>query len=49
MTHADTPDDNLLSAWLDGELDVATTARVDAWLQDHPEDAARVRAWVLAG
>lgn len=45
MTHADTPDDNLLSAWLDGELDVATTARVDAWLQDHPEDAARVRQW----
>jgi len=39
------PDDELLSAWLDGELDAPTRARVDAWLRDHPEDAARVRLW----
>lgn len=38
-------DDALLSAWLDNELDAATRARVDAWLRDHPEDAARVRLW----
>lgn len=39
------PDDDLLSAWLDGELDAEALAQVQAWLQDHPEDAARVRAW----
>lgn len=42
-------DDLLLSAWLDGELDGpeqrADKARVEAWLRDHPEDAARVRLW----
>lgn len=38
-------DDELLSAWLDGELDAAARERVDAWLRDHPEDAARVRLW----
>jgi anti-sigma factor RsiW len=40
-----TPDEKTLSAWLDGELDPPTQARVDAWLQDHPEQAARVRLW----
>lgn len=39
------PDDERLSAWLDGELDSAATAEVDVWLRDHPEDAARVRLW----
>lgn len=39
------PDDERLSAWLDGELDSAAAAEVDAWLRDHPEDAARVRLW----
>ncbi|WP_284618327.1 anti-sigma factor family protein [Aquabacterium humicola] len=39
------PDDDQLSAWLDGELDDATKAAVDAWLQEHPDDAARVRLW----
>lgn len=39
------PDDDLLSAWLDGELEAEALAQVQAWLQDHPEDAARVRAW----
>jgi anti-sigma factor RsiW len=37
--------DEQLSAWVDGELDSAAQARVEAWLQDHPEDAARVAAW----
>lgn len=39
------PDDERLSAWLDGELDSAAAAEVDSWLRDHPEDAARVRLW----
>lgn len=39
------PGDELLSAWLDGELDETTALRVQAWLQQHPEDAARVRLW----
>jgi anti-sigma factor RsiW len=37
--------DEQLSAWVDGELDAAEAARVEAWLQDHPEDAARAAAW----
>jgi anti-sigma factor RsiW len=37
--------DELLSAWLDGELDAADQARVQAWLDQHPEDRARVQAW----
>ena len=37
--------DEQLSAWVDGELDTAAQARVEAWLQDHPEDAARAAAW----
>ena len=44
MSHT-RPDDELLSAWLDGELDADALGQVQAWLQDHPEDAARVRAW----
>ncbi|MBP6902415.1 MAG: anti-sigma factor [Burkholderiaceae bacterium] len=39
------PDDLQLSAWLDGELDPAAAAEVQAWLNDHPDDAARVRLW----
>jgi len=39
------PDETQLSAWLDGELDAASRAQVDAWLRDHPEDAAQVRLW----
>jgi anti-sigma factor RsiW len=42
---AERPDDALLSAWLDGEVEGADCARVQAWLQEHPEDAARVRLW----
>jgi anti-sigma factor RsiW len=42
---AQRPDDTLLSAWLDGEVEGADCARIQAWLQEHPEDAARVRLW----
>lgn len=45
MDQTPRPDDERLSAWLDGELDSAAAAAVDAWLRDHPEDAARVRLW----
>ncbi len=41
----DRPDQATLSAWLDGELDATTRAQVDAWLRDHPEEAAQVRLW----
>lgn len=43
--HPDRPDDSQLSAWLDGELDAASQQQVDAWLRDHPEDAALTRLW----
>ena len=39
------PDDTLLHAWLDGELPPEQHAVVDAWLNEHPEDAARVQRW----
>lgn len=39
------PDDTLLHAWLDGELLPERRAEVEAWLHEHPEDAARVRLW----
>jgi len=42
-------DDDLLSAWLDGELDAAQREQVDAWLRDHPDDTARVRLWAADG
>ncbi len=38
-------DDLTLHAWLDGELPPERRAQVEAWLQQHPEDAARVRLW----
>jgi anti-sigma factor RsiW len=40
-----TPDDETLHAWLDDELPAERRAEVEAWLRDHPEDAARVRLW----
>jgi anti-sigma factor RsiW len=39
------PDDTLLSAWLDGEVEGADCARIQVWLQEHPDDAALVRLW----
>jgi anti-sigma factor RsiW len=42
-------DDTQLSSWLDGELErggrVVERLRVERWLREHPEDAARVRRW----
>lgn len=40
-----TMDDTLLHAWLDGELGPERHAEVEAWLREHPEDAARLRLW----
>jgi len=45
MTDTMRPTDEQLSAWLDGELAPEALAQVDAWLRDHPEDAARARLW----
>jgi anti-sigma factor RsiW len=39
------PDDELISAWLDGEVEGADCERVQAWLRDHADDAAMVRLW----
>jgi anti-sigma factor RsiW len=39
------PEDSALHAWLDGELSPERRAEVEAWLREHPEDAARVRLW----
>jgi anti-sigma factor RsiW len=41
--------DTTLNAWLDGELPADQRAEVDAWLREHPEDAARVRLWAADG
>jgi len=38
-------EDTDLHAWLDGELPPERHAEVQAWLDEHPEDAARVRLW----
>jgi anti-sigma factor RsiW len=37
--------DEMLSAWVDGELDAAAREKVQAWLDSHPQDMARVREW----
>ena len=34
-----------ICAWVDGELDTAESAQVLAWLQAHPDDAARAARW----
>lgn len=39
------PDDETLHAYVDGRLDPARAAQVAAWLQAHPEQAARVAGW----
>lgn len=38
-------DDQLLSAWLDDELSADQREQVEAWLREHPDDAARLRLW----
>lgn len=38
-------DPDLLHAWLDNELSAEQRADVEAWLREHPEEAARVRLW----
>jgi anti-sigma factor RsiW len=43
--HDDLPFDDRLSAWLDDELPPAQRAELEAWLREHPQDAARVRLW----
>ena len=43
--NATTVTDTQLSAWLDDQLEADERARVEAWLREHPEDAARVRLW----
>ena len=42
---ANTITDEMLSAWLDGELGAADRERVELWLQHNPQDMARVQAW----
>ncbi len=37
--------DEELSAWVDGELPAVERPRIEAWLREHPEDAARTRQW----
>ncbi len=37
--------EELLSAWVDGELDSAQRQQVQAWLDSHGDDMARVQAW----
>lgn len=39
------PDELALHAWLDGELPPAQHEAVTHWLDEHPEEAARVRLW----
>lgn len=39
-------DDTLLHAFVDGDLDDVTRGEVQQWLDSHPEDLARVRAFV---
>ncbi len=40
----DRPPPELLAAYADGELDSATRARIDAWLNQHPEARAELEA-----
>lgn len=39
------PGDALIHAYVDGRLDDATGARMDAWLERHPDRAAEIRGW----
>ncbi len=37
--------EEMLSAWVDGELNTEDRDRAQAWLHDHPQDQALVAAW----
>lgn len=39
------PSEQDLHAWMDGEADDATARRVERYLAEHPQEAARVAAW----
>jgi len=41
-------DDDLLHAYVDGRLDAPTRQRIEAWLADNPEQAARMADWQAA-
>lgn len=45
MTEEKAVAEEMLHAYVDGELSPEETRRVDAWLAGHPEDAAAVAAW----
>ena len=34
-----------IHAWVDGRLDTAAAARVEAWMARHPAQAREMRAW----
>ena len=38
--------DEQLSAWVDGECSATERVEIETWLRAHPEEAARVQAWV---
>lgn len=40
-----TPSEHDLHAYVDGRLDAAHRAQVEAWLAQHPDSAAELRAW----
>ena len=42
-------DDDMLHAYVDGRLDGASRARVAAWLEANPEEAARIADWQATG
>ncbi|KNC92080.1 anti-sigma factor family protein, partial [Trabulsiella odontotermitis] len=39
------PDEHDLHAWMDGEADAATSARVERYLAENPEATAQVDGW----
>jgi anti-sigma factor RsiW len=45
MTNRPDFTDTDLSAWLDGEGDAEQRARIEAWLREQPEAAAKLRLW----
>lgn len=46
MTPPATVTESELHAYVDGALDAEARARVEAWLAEHPDDAARVAAYI---